>query len=81
MDRESFLETVRKQFADEIHETYLECEHGKKVDLKRLNTMLKKLMGAARAQGLPETEFWDLVKSTLPDHWEDIEASKQPQVA
>ncbi len=78
MDRESFLEAVRKQFADDIHEIYLECEHrgGQGIDLPRLNTLLRKLMTGARAQGIGERDFIDLVRTTLPDHWNDIELGR-----
>jgi hypothetical protein len=29
MDREDFIETLKKQYADNIHEAYIECEHEK----------------------------------------------------
>src|SRR4051794_36121104 len=47
MDRESFLETLKTQYAEEIHEAYLECEHegGSTLDLKRLNIEIKKIRG------------------------------------
>jgi hypothetical protein len=77
MDKESFLEGLRKQFANEIQEVYLECEHDRgEVDISRLNSMLKKLMAGARLQGLPEKDFLDLLKSTLPDHWDDLDWAK-----
>jgi hypothetical protein len=73
MDRESFLEAVRKQFVDDIHEVYLECEKHEGIDLPRLNRMLKKLMSGARAQGIAERDFIDLVRTTIPDHWNDLD--------
>jgi hypothetical protein len=76
MDRESFLEAVRKQFADDIHEVYLECGKREGVDLPRLNGMLRKLMSGARAQGIAERDFIDLVRTTIPDHWQDLEFSR-----
>jgi hypothetical protein len=68
MDRESFLDTIRSQYAEEINEAYLECEHenGRQIDVKKLNELLTKLMKTAKVDGLPPREFEDLVKSTLP---------------
>ena len=39
MNRESFLDTVSKQYVNEIHSAYTECEteQGRKVDYGRLN--------------------------------------------
>jgi len=67
MNRESFLETVKKQYTDEIHEAYLECEHEGTVDLKALNQRIKKLMSNAKVEGLAPKEFEDLVRTTIPD--------------
>lgn len=68
MDKEGFLDTIRKQYADEIHEAYLECSHDHgDVDHTRLSGMLKKLRNAAKSEGLSNKDFDDLVTSTLPD--------------
>jgi hypothetical protein len=69
MDREGFLETIRKQYAEDIQEAYLECEHddGRSIDMVRLNLSMAKLMQSAQVDGLPPHEFEDLVRSTLPD--------------
>jgi hypothetical protein len=74
MDRESFLETVKKQYADEIQEAYVECEHedGRAVDYAQLNQMLRRLQGSARAEGLLEKDFQDLVRTALPEIWEKL---------
>ena len=78
MNRESFLETVKKHYADEIHEAYLECEHqdpkhGKvSVDHVRLDQILSKLAKTAKHEGLSEIEFHDLVKSVLPEQGQKI---------
>ena len=68
MNKEGFQDALREQFADEIHEAYIECEHedGHKIDYKKLNDTLTRLMKTARMEGLPEQEFVDLVRSTLP---------------
>lgn len=67
MNREDFIEGVRKQYADEVHEAYLECgsETGA-VDVAKLFARLTKLMKSAGAEGLPAAQFADLVNSTLP---------------
>lgn len=68
MNREDFLDTLRKQYAEEIDEAYLECEHESgKVDQEALKACLDKLMKSAKAEGLPPKEFFDLVQSTLPE--------------
>ena len=69
MNRESFLETIRQQYADEIREAYIECEHdeGRTFDIPELNKRLKKLMSAAKVSGLAPAEFEEMVRSILPD--------------
>lgn len=68
MDRESFLETIRKQYSDDIHEAYVEAEHeGGAIDWGLLNEKLGKLMKSAKAEGLSPAEFCDLVQSVLPE--------------
>ena len=68
MDRDSFLETLRQQYAEDIREAYLECEHGKEaVDLKKLNAKLVQLHKEAKVDGLPSPDFADLVRAELPD--------------
>lgn len=73
MNRESFLEAIRKQFTDEIHSVYLQCEHGKDVDYPQLTHLLSKLRDAAKREGLTYAEFEDLVKSELPGVWECLQ--------
>jgi hypothetical protein len=68
MNRDDFLDTLRQQYAEDIREAYLECEHGadRPIDVKRLNGLLRKLQKDAKVDGLPGGEFDDLVRSTLP---------------
>ena len=67
MDKEGFLDTIRRQYAEDIHEAYIECshEHGD-VDLPALSSRLSTLMRNAKVDGLPQKEFEDLVRSTVP---------------
>ena len=69
MDREDFLFALREQYAEEIQEAYLQCEHeeGKVIDYSALKGLLMKMMKTARVDGLPSEDFSDLVRSTLPD--------------
>lgn len=67
IDREEYLENIRRQFAEEINEAYLECLHPSSVDYAELSVRLDKLMKLAVVEGLPEKEFVDLVRATLPD--------------
>jgi hypothetical protein len=68
MNKESFLDALKQQFTDEIHEAYIECEHGTegKVDLPSLNLRIQKLMAHAQIEGLSPIEFQQLVRATLP---------------
>lgn len=74
MDRDDFVEALREQYADEIHEAYIECEHenGKNIDFEKLNDSLAKLMKAANVDGLHDSDFKELVKSTLPEVVEHV---------
>lgn len=75
MSREDFLEVLREQFAEEIHEAYIECEHdgGAIIDMPALNKKLVRMVKAAKVQGFPESDFRELVRSTLPDLADQIE--------
>jgi hypothetical protein len=75
MNKESFLDTIKQQYSDEIHAAYVECEHGggHKIDLPELSKRLQKLMASAKVEGLPGAEFEDLVRATLPDIAEKVE--------
>ncbi len=68
MDREGFLETVRRQYIEDIQEAYFECEHGGDfvLDLPTLQARLGTLMKSAQVDGLPRSEFEELVLTTLP---------------
>lgn len=68
MDRESFIEVLRKQYSEEITEAYHECEHGagRPIDYPKLNKLLAKLMRNAKVEGLSAKDFEELVVTTLP---------------
>ncbi len=68
MTRESFLETIRRHYTDEIQDAYQHCEHGggKVIDYPELDKRLGNLMANARLEGLPEADFESLVNATLP---------------
>lgn len=67
MDKDSFLETLRKQYRDQIRAAYIECEHESQVDFGALRKRLKKLVTHSLSQGISAKEFADLVQSTLPE--------------
>lgn len=68
MNSESYLETVKQQYSEEIHAAYAEHTHGhnKEVDIQGLNKRLQKLMSNAKVEGLPVAEFEELARATLP---------------
>ncbi len=77
MDREDFIDNIKKQFADGIYEAYLECEHAKgEVDYPALKNQIAKIAKAAAVEGLRPKEYHELVCSVLPH---DIVESLYPE--
>jgi hypothetical protein len=68
MNREGFLETMRRQYVEDIHEAYQASLHegGGRVDYVQLSGLLSKMMRRASMDGLKQPEFEELVYSTLP---------------
>ncbi len=67
MDREDFIETLKRQYADNIHEAYIECEHEKGVvDYPALKAQIDKIARSAAVEGLRPSEYQELVHSVLP---------------
>jgi hypothetical protein len=84
MDRENHLESVRQQYADEIREAYIECEHGyseNRVNIDELTQRLSTLMENAKVEGLPDVEFEELVVATLPEVYDKIQLKRAPSKA
>lgn len=67
MNRESFLETVRKQYCDRISASYLLCEHEGRVNVEEFGAQLKPLKKMAEREGISFSEFDELVFSFFPD--------------
>jgi hypothetical protein len=67
MNRESFLETVRKQYCERINASYMLCEHGGRINIEELGAQLKPLKKMAAREGLTHGEFDELVFSFFPD--------------
>jgi hypothetical protein len=77
MDRDDFIEDLKRQFADSITEAYLECEHEKgAVDYPALKDRIEKIGKAAKVDGLKTTEYHELVCCVLPH---DIVESLYPE--
>lgn len=68
MTKETFLDTVRHRFLEDIREAYLECAHGpeRPIELARLTRLLGKLQNFAKKAGLTPTEFEELTMICLP---------------
>ena len=80
MNRENFIEALREQFAEEIHQAYLSCEDPEsehRVDLAQLKEQVFKILKSAQIQGFPEEDFLDLLSTTLPDLWEHLGFGKK----
>jgi hypothetical protein len=67
MNRETFLDTLRTQYREDIREAYIESVHQRKVDFAELSSKLQQLMKTAHLEGLPIEDFDELTKSILPD--------------
>lgn len=67
MNRESFLETVRKQYSERISSAYMLCEHGGSIDVEEFGAQLKPLKKMAYREGISPGEFDELVFSFFPD--------------
>ncbi len=67
MNREDFIDELRRQFADSITEAYLESEHEKgSVDYPALREQIEKIGKAAKVEGLKPAEYHELVCCVLP---------------
>lgn len=67
MNKDSFLETLKRRYDEQIREAYVECEHEGEIDTLSLHSKLKALRKEALAEGLPVKDFEDLMKSGLSD--------------
>ena len=68
MDREGFLETMRRQYIEDIHEAYQASLHegGGRVDYVHLSGVLSQVMRRASKDGFKPMDFEELVYATLP---------------
>lgn len=68
MNREHFIEGLREQYAEKIQRAYRDClRQGRLLDFTMLTRSLEKMQKNAKVEGLPETEFRDLVEATVPE--------------
>ncbi|MCC7442884.1 MAG: hypothetical protein IT285_14720 [Bdellovibrionales bacterium] len=69
MNRDHFIEGLREQYAEELQEAYREClsNGGKIVDFTALKGRVERLEKNAKVEGLTESDFSDLVNTTLPE--------------
>lgn len=76
MNREGFLETLKQQYAEDIHAAWIECEkeYGE-VNYPKLNQLLSKLMKNAKLDGLSQKDFEELVRSTIPEASKELALS------
>jgi len=69
MDKEEWKECLMEQYAEQVFEAYQECTDydGRFVDQDKLNALLVRILNNAKVDGLSESEFEDIVHSTLSD--------------
>ena len=80
MNKESFLETLKTKYSEEIHSAYQKHEHRHDLDILALNKQLNQIMKTAKLDGLPQRDFEDLVKSVLPESVVSLVDLKNTQV-
>lgn len=75
MNKESFQDTIRQQYAAEIISAYQTCAHkvGEVIDIPALNAKLGELMHSAKLDGLARKDFAELVRTLLPGHVEKLD--------
>lgn len=66
MDRESYLDGVRQQYLEKISAAYMQCEHGRQLNLVELAGKLTTMKRQALKEGLGAGEFDDMVFATVP---------------
>ncbi|MGE0614758.1 MAG: hypothetical protein AB7P04_03885 [Bacteriovoracia bacterium] len=72
MSRIDFMEILKEQYAEEIHTVYVESKRGKTVDLPEFTIKLLKLFKCAKAEGMSEQDYFDLVQAEAPQVWSQI---------
>ncbi|MDR3607024.1 MAG: hypothetical protein P4M08_06550 [Oligoflexia bacterium] len=67
MNRESFIDTLRSKYSDDVLAALSECSHkDREVDLEELRAKLAHLAKVATLEGLGLDEFRMIVSSRLP---------------
>jgi len=67
MNRESYMETVRQQYAEKVTAAYVQCEHDGQENFTELTAQLVKIKRQAISEGMSDADFDDIVFSALPD--------------
>ena len=67
MNRDSFIDSLKERYSAELRDAYLACEVAGHVDLGEFQLVVSRLSRVARIDGLPETEFKDLVEAHFPE--------------
>ena len=62
------METLRRQYADDIREAYVQCEDSQTgtVDYPKLKGKVSKLERQAKVDGLKPADFQELIVSAVP---------------
>lgn len=74
MNRDDIVETLKREFSEEIREALLESEQnrGKIVDYDKLNKKIEQAWRAAKLAGLTADDFADVIENVIPEHLESV---------
>lgn len=83
MNRDAFLDILKRQYSDEISFTYSKHDHhtGSGLDILKLDEELAKLRRSAEVEGLPAEEFDGLVRSKLAHVHDKLTYSQMKKLA
>lgn len=68
MDREDYLETLSRQFSEEVREAFIESEHHDTFDFAGFQTKVHAIWVAARSGGLSPDRFRSILTDVTPEY-------------
>lgn len=73
MNREDFLDTLVRQFTEEVREAYVECEHTRTAfDTADFEKRVHKIWKAAELDGVSKVQFRAILMDVVPDYVDRI---------
>jgi hypothetical protein len=68
MNRDTFLETIRRRYLADLRDAYFECEQAetKQLDQEKFQKLLSKLVKHAQMAGMPQSEIEGALSVVVP---------------